>query len=258
LCNTGFILPQGAAGYKLTGLGEVTMNFLFRTFANYALAPFLELDKLIEKDHEIKMDHTIIHKMCLLFSGACLSKKPREKSEQVISFYENEGIHASDIGNSEYSAYAIFNGWMNNFDLPDIEERFKVYSSQCPQIAAELFKLLTVYEKLANKKGVSVPAGFKDFRDRVRFGVTEEELPLRRLRGIGRGTTRKIKMYCDNTLRKPPWALKGSILEILEEIYMKQGEKRFIEVLQYIKGVGRGKKHEKILNLVKTKTKTAN
>jgi len=41
------------------------------------------------------------------------------------------------------------------------------------------------------------------------------------------------------------------MLSIFEQIYRQDGEKRFQEVLQFMKGVGKGKKHDLILNLVK-------
>lgn len=253
LYDNGFVTHVGAAGYKLTGLGEVTIGFLFSTFANYALEPFLEINKMLSADGSVRMDHSIIYRMSQLFNGACLGKIHRERSEKVTSYYERIGVPASDLGNPEYSAYAVCNGWMENLELADIESDCKVSASQCPQVAIELYKLLGVYEKLALKRGIAIPPEFKDFRDRVRFGVTEEELPLARLRGIGRATTRKIKAYCENALRKPPWSLKGSILEIFLQIYRKEGETRFIETLQFVKGVGKGKKLDKILGLIRSK-----
>jgi hypothetical protein len=42
------------------------------------------------------------------------------------------------------------------------------------------------------------------------------------------------------------------MLEIFVQIYKKDGERRFSEILQFVKGVGKGKKHEKILELVKS------
>lgn len=253
LYDTGFITSLGAPGNKLTDLGQATINFLFRTFANYELTPFIELNKILEQEQKVRMDQIIIYKLSSLFEGACLSKVPREKSEEIATFYEKIGIPASDLGNAEYSAYAIFFGWMENKELFDIEQDYKVYASQLPQVAAELGRLLIVYETLARKKGISISEDFKNFRDRVRFGVTDEELPLKKLRGIGRGSTRKIKFHCNNIFRKPPLNYKGSILDILEEMYKKQGETRFLETIQYIKGVGKGKKSEKILGLVKSR-----
>lgn len=253
LYENGFIEHIGAPGYRLAPLGEVTISFLFGTFVNYPLTPFVELNKFLDKDNKVRTDDFVIWKISGLFDGACLSKVPRERSEKVCRFFESKGVPLRDQGPSEYSAYAIYYGWMENQDLADIEENFKVFASQCPEVGIELYRLLTVYEKLALKKGIMVPEDFKDFKDRVRYGVTAEELPLRRLRGIGRGTTRKIKMYCENFLRKTPWNMKGPIIEVLEQIYVRDGEKRFTETLQYIKGIGKGKKHEKILELVKTR-----
>ena len=253
LCDAGFIVPLGAPGYKLTDLGQVTVDFLFRTFASYELTPFIELNKILEEEQKVRMDHNIIYKISSLFDGACLSKVPRKKSEEITNFYENIGVPASDLGGAEYSAYAVFFGWIKNKDLLDIEEDYEVYTSQLPQVAKELWRLLIVYERLAHKKNLSVLGEFKDFRDRIRFGVTEEELPFVRLRGIGRETTRKIKTHCNNILRKPPLSYKGSILEIFEEMYKKHSETRFMETLQYIKGIGKGKKSKKILELVKSR-----
>jgi len=253
LCDTRFVIPLGRPGYKLTDLGEVTIDFLFKTFAVYELTPFIELNKILEKDKSVRMGHDIIYKISSLFGGACLGKIRRKKSEEIIDFYEKMGIPASDIKNPEYSAYAVFSGWMKNKELLDIEEEYKVYTSQLPQVAQEIWRLLMVYQRLAYKKNIPIPKEFGNFRDRVRFGVTDEELPLVRLRGIGRETTRKIKTRCDTIFRKPPLNYKGSIMDVFEEMYRRLGEPRFKEELQYIKGVGKGKKSVKILNLVKSR-----
>ena len=253
LYNTGFIVPLGAPGNKLTDLGGVTIDFLFRTFAIYELAPFIELNKILETDKKVRIDHDIVYKISSLFGGACLSKVRREKSEEIISFYEKIGVPASDLKSPEYSAYAIFFGWMENKDLYDIEENYKVYTSQLPQVAGEIWRLLLVYERLANKRNITIPKEFKDFRDRVRFGVTEEELPLVRLRGIGRETTRKIRDRCNTIFRKPPLNYKGPIMDVFVEMYRRLGEAKFKEELRYIKGVGTGKKSVKILELVKSR-----
>lgn len=253
LYDTGFIIPLGAPGNKLTDLGRVTIEFLFQTFSTYELTPFLELNKILETDKKVRMNHDIIYKISSLFNGACLSKVPRKKSEEIIDFYEKIGIPASDLRSPEYSAYAIFVGWMENKDLYDIEEDYKVYTSHLPQVAKEIWRLLLVYEKLAHKKNIPVQVEFKDFRDRVRFGVTNEELPLVRLRGIGRETTRKIRDRCNTLYRKHPLNYKGSIMDVFEEMYKRLGETKFKEELRYIKGVGRGKKAMKILELVKSR-----
>lgn len=252
LCDTGFIVPLGAPGYKLTDLGKATVDFLFRTFAVYELTPFIELNKILEEEKTIRMDHFIIYRISSLFSGACLGKT-RKKSEEIIDFYEKMGTPASDLKNPEYSAYAVYFGWMENKELLDIEEDYKVYTSQLPQVAQEIWKLLILYRTLAAKKNISIPVAYRDFSDRVRFGVTEEELPLVRIRGIGRETTRKIKTRCDTLYRNPPLNYKGSIMDVFKEMYRRLGEPRFKEELQYIKGVGKGKKSVKILNLVKSR-----
>lgn len=253
LYDTGFIVPLGAPGNKLTDLGRVTINFLFQTFSPYELTPFIQLNKILETDKKLKMDHDIIYRISSLFDGACLSKVPREKSEEIVDFYEKIGIPASDLKSPEYSSYAIFFGWMENKDLYDIEENYKVYTSHLPQVAGEFWRLLQVYERLAYKKNIPIPKGFRDFRDRIRYGVTEEELPLVRLRGIGRQTTSKIRDRCDNIFRKPPLNYKGSIIDVFEQMYERLGEAKFKEELRYIKGVGKGKKAAKILELVKSR-----
>lgn len=253
LYKNGFISNAGVAGYKLTGLGEVTIGFLFSSFASYPLAPFVQLNHFLLKDQKVRTDFDIIFNLTCLFNGACLIKYPRERVESVSKFYEGAGVPVLDQRAPHYSALAIFDGWLNNKEIADIEDYYKVYASQCPQVAVELFKLLGVYEKLAAKSGIEIPKTYRDFKDRVRFGVTEEELPFVRLRGIGRGATRSMKLYCENFLRQKPWNLNGTILEILEQIYLRDGERRFKEVLQYIKGIGKGKKHDKILELVKNR-----
>lgn len=66
LCESGFIVPLGAPGYKLTDLGEVTISFLFNTFSSYELMPFIELNRVLNEDKKVRMDHSIIYRISSL------------------------------------------------------------------------------------------------------------------------------------------------------------------------------------------------
>lgn len=254
LCDAGFLTYLGAAGYKLTDLGQVTLDFLFGTFASYELAPFLQLNRILDDEKKGLYNFDIIYYLSLLFEGARLTKIPRKTSNKIKEFFENIGV--TDPSHAEYSSYAIFFGWIENMELDRIEREYKVYSSQLPQVASELYRLLQVYEALAKRKNFIVPSEFNILKERIRFGVRIDELPFVKLKGIGRDTARNIRRYCRTVLARPPFNYRGSPLDILKALYKDQGEDRFLEIhVKYISGVGE-KRAQRILKFIKSSLET--
>ena len=249
LYNNGLVLPLGGSGYKLTDFGGVVVSFLFWSFSGYELQPFVEMRKFLEKEGEVRADFDAIYFISKLFGSARLAKVPKKVSKKIEEFYENMGI--SDVEQAEYSTYAIINGWMQNIDEFEIERDFCVYSSQLPQVASEIFKLLRMYEAIARKMNFKISADFKVFWERVRYGVTEEELPFVKLKQIGRGTVRELNRYVRAVLKKTPWNYKGTLLEVLQQFHKDQGDKKFIDThVKYIENVGQVRA-ERILNFIK-------
>jgi helicase len=249
LYNNGLILPLGGSGYKLTDFGSVVASFLFWSFSGYELEPFIELKKFLEKEGEVRANFDVIYAISKLFSGVRLAKVPKKVSKKIEEFYENMGI--SDDEQAEYSAYAIFNGWMQNVDEFEIERDFHVYSSQLPQVAIEVFRILRMYESIAKKMNYKVSPEFKALAERVRYGVTEEELPFVKLKQVGRGTVRELNKYVRTVLKKTPWNYKGTLLEVLQQFYNDVGDKKFLDThIKYIENVGQVRA-ERILNFIK-------
>lgn len=251
LYEAGFIdYLGGAAGYKLTDLGQVTLKFLFGTFAPYELAPFLQLNRYLEEQRKVEFDFSIIYILSCLFDQARLSKIPNQTSSRIEEFFEGHGV--TDRSHAEYSAYAVCFGWIENMKLNRIESDFKVYASPLPQIAMELYRLLQVYEALARSKNYAIPPGFRTLKERIRFGVRTDELPFAKLKGIGRETAREIRRYCETVL-STSFKYKGSPLDILKALYKDQGEDKFLEVhVKYVPQVGEVRA-KKTLNLLKNR-----
>jgi helicase len=237
LYNNGVITPLGAPGYKLTDFGEVVVSFLFWTFSTYELEPFIELKKFLDKEGKVRPDFSLLYRISTLFDGVCVSKHPKKTSAKVEKFYANQGI--TDVRGPEYSAFAVFFGWMENFDELEIENEYKVYSTHLDRACGELYKILRIYESLARKLGYDVDPEFKTFVERVRYGVTEEELPFVKLKHIGRTSVRSLRKYCYGVLKGPSWKYKGSLLEVLKQFYKDVGDKKFLEVhVKYVEGIG--------------------
>jgi helicase len=248
LNNSGLIVPLGAPGYQLTDFGKVVVGFLFWTFTNYELEPFIELKKLLDKQSAVSPGFDVLYVISVLFDGARLSKVRRQTSPTVDEFYENLGI--SEIGHAEYSAYAILHGWMENKEEYEIENEFKVNSSQLPQIANELYRLLGVYETLGRKLNYKIDPRFNDFKERVRRGVTEEELPFAKLKQIGRETVRELNRYCRSVLM-PSWKYKGTLLEVLKQFHRDFGDEKFLDThIKYVPNIGEVK-GKRILDFIK-------
>jgi len=230
--NNNFIQFLGAPGYQLTELGRATIEFLFRTYSTYDLEVFLELENYLDTIEELRDDFDIILTISNLFRGSSLSKIPRENVEEIDRFYEERGVE--EISHAEYSSYAIWNGWIENMSEEIIEDRFKVYTSSIEQVARELFSLLTFTETLAKIKDIPVSDTYENFKQRIRRGYREEELPFIGLRYFGRVLLRNLYNYCYSVLTRPPWNCKGTMLQILTQFRGLVSLEDFINALSGI------------------------
>ena len=217
LIDEEFIEFLGAPGYRLTGLGDVTMRFLFQTFRTYTLEGFMRMNEYLTERREVRADFDLIYRLSKEFEGAKTYKYPRKRSETIDDFYRMRGV--ARPSHEEYSTYAIYHGWMENKPVYEIEEDFKVFGSALNSVADEMSKMLDTYERLARKKRLRVPAEFQVLKDRISLGVREEEIPFAKLRDIGRDTVRKLSSWCNTVLRRPPYRYRGDMLSILIQFY---------------------------------------
>ena len=249
--DAGFLGYYGGAGFALKDLGKVTLEFLFQTFVQHELTPFQNLDKYLEETKEMKTGFDIIYKLTKDFVETNLSRTGRDKARDIDDFFEKKGI--DKLSAPEYTAYAIYFGWMGNFREDVIETDFKVYASQIRDVANELFRLLEVYEALARKRNLTIPDKFEVLKDRLRHGVREDEVPFVKLRGIERDIVRGLYDFGRDTLAKPPFELKGTLLEKLIEHYKKSGERKTFTLLSgKIEHIG-DVRARKIVDLIKSK-----
>lgn len=254
LIDQGFIEFLGRPGYRLTTLGDITIQFLFETFRTYILEVFIRMDDYLTKQGEVKADFDLIYRLSKEFQGARTHKIPRQESEIINDFYRMRGISKSS--HAEYSAYAIFYGWIENKPEYEIEQDFKVYASALKNVADEMSKILSTYERLANRKRCAIPAEFQVLKDRIEHGVREEEIPFVKLRGFGRDTVRKVSSWCNAVLRRPPFRYHGDMLSILIRFYEdKNRDDNFLlsALAVGIENIG-PVRAAKIVDLVKAKT----
>jgi helicase len=221
LTTNGFVEYLGAPGFRLLDLGNVTVDFLLETYQIYKLRDFVELNKFLERK-KVCPDFELILKISREFEGSMLFRIPNERSEIIDKFYEMAGV--TKLSHAEYSAFAIFRGWMENMPEYQIENDFKVYASALENVTNELYNLLVAYEKLAKKKNMDIPADWNDFKDRMLYGVRQDELPFVRRKGIKRNIVRNLYNYCQNVLKSPMYNYKGDMLEVLRRFCEEKGE----------------------------------
>jgi replicative superfamily II helicase len=107
-----------------------------------------------------------------------------------------------------------------------------------------------VSQKLADSMSCPVSANFELSRERIYFGVREDELPLVKIYGIKRELARAIKNYCEGVL-KTLHQYSGTCMEILEALLQKEGEKELLRHMESIQNIGAARS-QKLLDLVKT------
>jgi len=251
MIDEGFVEYMGAPGYKLTDLGYVTAQFLLETFKTYTLDAFLTLNDYLEGSGEAKIDFDLILELSKKFEGTRAFKIPREQSEEIEDFYNNRGVEKPS--HAEYSAYAIFNGWMENRPKHEIEQDFKVYASTLDSVANELSKILEAYKNLASKKRKRIDPKFDILKDRISHGVKEEQIPFAKLKGLSRDSVRELSTWCNAVLRRPPFNYTGSLIEVLTKLYQDKGRDDNFLLTKLANGpamIG-PKKAQKIVNLIK-------
>jgi helicase len=245
--TTGFLRYMGAAGYKLTPLGKVTLDFLFKTFGQYELEPFHELDTYLEQTGEVKSHFDIVYKLVKDF-GINMGRTGSEKAIGIGPFLESIGM-SPKASVSEHTAYAIYTGWMENFREDTIENDFRVYSSQISEVVKEVVKLLEMYEALAKGRNLQIPPELEVLKERLAYGVHEDELPFVRLAGIGRETTRSLHILGRDKLSEAPYNYKGTLLEKLRQYSKKYGKQATLSELKALPNIGEVRS-KKMLDLI--------
>ena len=236
--------------YQLTDFGKVTLEYLFRGFYSPELSAFIRLRQYLEKTRSVKTDFDLIYFLSKTFTACSISKQPYKKSKEVEQFLQNKGI--TDRGSPEYSAYVVYHKWIENVDEAEIDNECTVYSSNLPLKMWGMYRLLDLYEELGRTKHYPIPEEFQVFKERIRYGVREDELPLVKIAGIGRETAGSIRSYCYTVLQKN-FGYSGTPLDILKALLEKQGEKKFLDThIKYVKYVGETKA-KRILSFVKAK-----
>jgi len=236
IAKYGFITGSDRSGFRLTDLGEVVITFLFQTYKIYILDLFIKINQILDEKMEVEYNFDFIYNMFLIFDTIHTSKIPRKRSKEVDEYFlsmyhdKNKGIKQL-IRHPEYSAYAVYYGWIENVDEVTIEDRFKVNPTPIKSNCIELYNLLGVYENLAKKKNINIPDEFLTLRRRILEGVTAEELPFKIRRNIGRETSRNLKDFCNNTLRRPDFNYKGNMMEVLYQLYKNVGEEEFLNIM---------------------------
>ena len=251
LHDAGFLERVGIT-YQLTEFGKVTLDYLFKGFYSPELSAFIRLKQCLEKTKSVKTDFDLIYFLSKTFPACRISRQPFKKSTEVEQFLQNEGI--ADRGSPEYSAYVVYHKWIENVDEAEIDNECAVYSSNLPSKMWEMYRLLDLYEELARTKHYLVPEEFQVFKERIRNGVREDELPLVKIHGIGRETAGSVREYCYNVLQKN-FGYTGTPLDILKSLLQKQGEEAFLNIhIKFVRYVGENRA-KLLLSFVKNKLK---
>jgi len=249
LHDAGFLERLGIT-YQLTEFGKVTLEYLFRGFYSPELSAFIRLKQYLEKTGSVKIDFDLVYFLSKTFPACCISKQPFKKSKDVEQFLQNRGI--ADRGSPEYSAYVVYHKWIENVDEAEIDNECTVYSSNLPSKMWEMYRLLGLHEELARAKHYLIPQEFQAFKERIRYGVREDELPLAKIHGIGRETAGSVREYCYNVLQKN-FGYTGTPQDILKSLLEKQGEEAFLNIhIKFVKYVGE-KRAKDILSFIKSK-----
>lgn len=229
LTNAGFIEQMGVQ-YRLTPFGKVTLEYLFSGVSSPELIAFIRLNMNVQAHKILEFNFAFVHFLSKYFPDCRISKQPRAKVAEIEKYLQNKGI--ADRAHPEYSAYVVFNKWVENVNELEIDKTCGVFSSNLSTKMQEMSKLMDLTQKLAESKTHPISKDFEVFKERIRYGVREEELPLVKIRGIKRELARAIKSYCDGVL-KPMHQYNGTCVEILEALQQNEVSVRERREAQY-------------------------
>lgn len=231
--------------YSLTDFGEMVVEFLFKTYRSYQLDSFRRINEYLNhlkknEKGELRPKGEYIYHLIKIMDELTLSRIPKQKSDEVESFFTKHGIHP---GNDEYSYYVIVKGWMGNMELSEIENRFYVYASPIPNFARELADVLELFKEMAREKEFNISPEFEDFKTSVKDGVPLFATDIVKIRGIGRSKAGKLTEQLSNTLagRKEPIKTKykqDRVLKVLKEALENEGEEEVRKIISHVSGFG--------------------
>lgn len=258
LISNMFIRDEGAAGYKITPLGKVTVEFLMKSYVAYPLTAFQRIEEYI-KEYGLAPTFDTIYMLIKTLkddatgSGSYLYKKPRENSQEVENFFGRKGI--IEIENAEYTAYAIWYGWMENKTLKDIENMCHVYVDSIKDVAKKLNMALFLMENMTKANGKNVPVEFQDLKIRASKGVGEREVSVAKYRGYGREMTKDLYITAVsiiNAIEHPAYPVKDipnpSLMEFYIDLFKTKGRE---EVARYLISNSRLFREERTENFIK-------
>lgn len=264
LIDNNFITDEGAAGYKLTSLGEITVKFLMRTYKPYPLTAFKRIEEYIEEfglEHTFNILYTLIKALGESTGiGIGLYKKSRVTSEVVEDFFAKIGIE--EIGNDEYTAYTIWYGWMENKPFKEIEDICKVHVDPIKNVAMELVSALDLAANMWKAKGKNIPLEFEELKVRVKKGVGKKEVSIARYKGYGREFAKDLYISALGIIsamegtRIPPKDIPdSSLMEFYKRLYDTKGRNEAEKYLIANSRTFRAKRAEKFFDIVKKELK---
>jgi helicase len=224
----GFLKSMGATGFKLTELGQVVAEYLFNTFQDHKLESFYLLSTYLDKERSLKGTSKLVYKLILLFDGLAVSKVPRQYCQEIEDRFKSD---VDEVGNQEYAAYSIMKGWLQNMELRDIEEKYKVNSAELQNKGEEIAKVLKVAMRIASKKGIEIDTRFQDFITQMRHGVSAEEVPFVRMSGIGREVCRNLQRF-SKALKREHKLKAEECLPLFQEYCQKETPDKLVKLLK--------------------------
>jgi helicase len=262
LIGNKFIRDEGAAGYKLTPLGKVTVEFLMNSYVAYPLTAFKRIEEYI-KEHGLEATFDTLYMLIKTLNDATkfgLYKKSRETSQKVEEFFGRKAV--MEVENAEYTAYAIWNGWMENKTLKEIENICNIYVDPIKSVAEELIRALSLMENMFKASGKNVPIGFQDLKIRVRKGVGAREVSVAKYPGYGRELTKDLyitALSIKSAIERTPLPAKeipnSSLMEFYTDLLKTKGHEEAKRYLISNSRLFREGRAEKFLELVEKEIK---
>lgn len=215
LIDNGFINKEVDGKYYLTqNLGKVTLNFLQKSFNDYELRIFKDVENYV-KEEGLEPDFKLVYSIAKIFN-ITIYKKGRITDNKIIKcFSENFNIPVNEIGKEEIASYVIYYAWMENKTLKEIETEFQVFPDSIKYIASDIYNSLELVEEMYKANNKKPSKMFQNLKIRVKKGVREKEVSIAIEKGYGREMTKDLYKAALEMITRE----KGALIAIKELPY---------------------------------------
>jgi helicase len=196
----GFLRPLPRNKFTLTDFGEFVIKFELNPYVSYDLSVYSMMKGYLETSFQpgdtLPLSISVFYRIAKILDIGLGRKRGATLEDHVLDEYSSEGWSVAD--KCARTAVVIRYGWLEGLSAPSIERVYGVYAENLESVARTLAENgFHVLSSIARILGVVPDLQYETIAERLKYGISEELLPLVRIRQVGRMRALSIVASCD-------------------------------------------------------------